>query len=325
MPSVQVALRMLAKGKAVRAKDVVSYIFTGNNGNSAESASSNAVPPEEVTRADSELKPDIDYYLHKQILPPVERLCAPIQLTNITRLAECLGLDTSKYRLSTSSGGHGNAQEDMLQPLDSQVSDAVRFADCAALRFQCLAPTCRKTFAFRSLADDPELITHTGLQCPASGCGQILANLTVAAQIEHQIRTLLQRYYQGWLICDDPSCSNKTRQMSVYGHRCLGPQGLGSGCLGRMSWVLGEKAVWNQLVYWERSMDVTRAKDKVRAAAAKAKMKSEDGDGKSAEKIVVLAELNRERFETCREIVKGYLDKSGRQWVDMGSIFGFVR
>lgn len=325
MPSVQVALRMLAKGKTVRAKDVISYIFTGTNGNSAESASANAMPPDEVLRVDSELKPDIEYYLHKQILPPVERLCAPIALTNISRLAECLGLDTSKYRVSGATGAHAGTQEEMIQPLDSQVSDAVRFANCAPLQLRCLAAGCRKVFEFRSLVDDARAVGHSGWQCPAAECSHGLPNLAVVAQLEHQIRTLLQKYYEGWLVCDDPSCGNKTRQMSVYGHRCLGPRGHGSGCLGRMGWMTGEKAIWNQLVYWERSMDASRAKERLKSEAGQAKVKSEGESAATAEQIAVLAELNRERFETCRMVVKGYLDKSGRQWVDMGSLFSFVR
>jgi len=325
MPSVQVALRMLSNGKTVRAKDVISYIFTGTNGNSAESASSNAMPPDEVLRADSELKPDIDYYLHKQILPPVERLCAPLALTNISRLAECLGLDTSKYRISGATGAHAGPQEETIQPLDSQVSDAIRFANCEPLQLRCLAAGCRKAFDFRSLVDDARAVSHSGWHCPATECGQALPNLAVVAQLEHQIRTLLQKYYEGWLVCDDPSCGNRTRQMSVYGHRCLGPRGHGSGCLGRMGFTTGEKAIWNQLVYWERSMDVSRAKERLKSEAEHPRVKNEGDNDVTAEQIAVLAEVNRERFETCRGVVKGYLDKSGRQWVDMGSLFGFVQ
>lgn len=34
---------------------------------------------------------DYEYYLSQQILPPVERLCEPIEGTDRARLAECLG------------------------------------------------------------------------------------------------------------------------------------------------------------------------------------------------------------------------------------------
>lgn len=324
MPSVQVGLRLLAKGKPVRAKDVMSFIITGANGGSAEEAAKNAFPPDDVLKADSELKPDIDYYLHKQILPPVERLCAPISLTNVTRLAECLGLDTSKYRVSTAGGNNGNsAQEEVIKPLDSQVPDHVRFADCAPLRFRCLSSACRskttvEPIVFRSLLEDAEagVVTHSGLSCPA--CHTNLSNLSAVCQLEHQIRGLLAQYYEGWLVCDDPSCGNKTRSMSVYGHRCLGPRGLGRGCLGRMQWECSEKKVWTQLCAWERAFDLERIG---KVGAGVGGIKEED----VPEKVRVLREVNRIRFETLRGVVKAYLDKCGRQWVDMGSLFGFVK
>lgn len=311
MPSVQVALRLLAKGKVVRAKDVMAFIITGSNAGSSEAAASNAYPPDEVMKADSGLKPDIDYYLHKQILPPVERLCAPISLTNVTRLAECLGLDTSKYRVSGVGSGSNAAQDELVRPLDSQVPDNVRFANCEPLKFTCLSESCRpnverESMTFRSLTeDDGHVVTHSGLACPV--CKTTMPNLTAVAQLEHQIRLLLARYYDAWLVCDDVSCGNRTRSMSVYGHRCLGPRGLGKGCLGRMQWEMGEKALWNQLCCWDRAFDVDRV--------------SEASD----EKVRVLKELNRERFGTLRSVVKGYLDKCGRQWVDMSGLFGFIK
>jgi hypothetical protein len=29
--------------------------------------------------------------------------------------------------------------------------------------------------------------------------------------------------YEGWTICDDPTCGHRTRIMSVYSRRCLQP------------------------------------------------------------------------------------------------------
>ena len=297
----------------------MSFIITGSNSGSQESAAANAFAPDEVLKSDSALKPDIDYYLHKQILPPVERLCAPITLTNITRIADCLGLDTSKYRISNAAAGQQGPVDDVMAPLDSQVPDHVRFADCNPLKMRCLAVGCGKSFTFRSMADDAHCVSHAGLKC--SECGKTLSTLTVVAQLEHQIRLMLQRYYEGWLQCDDASCGNRTRQMSVYGHRCLGPKGLAVGCRGRMQWEISEKQVWNQLVYWERAFDVEKAKEKARKWREPGEAV---GEG-SHEKIPVLAKVNRERFGTCKGVVKGYLDKSGRQWVDMSSLFSFVR
>jgi len=308
MPSVQVALRLLAKGKRVKAKDVMSFIITGENSGSAESAARHAFTPDEVIRTDSGLKPDIDYYLHKQILPPVERLCAPISGTNITLLAECLGLDTSKYRVSSASAQASGETE--IMPLESQVPDEIRFKDSTPLTLRCRA--CKNTFLYKGLGQLPAVVSNSGITCPHEGCGKPLGNLSVVAQVEAQIKMLLSRYYSAVLICDDPDCGNRTRQMSVYGHKCLGSNGLAQGCFGRMGYEIGEKWMYNQLLYFSNLFDVDKAKEK----AGKT--------GEQGEKVKVLSEINRERFGTVKDVVKGYLDRNGRQWVQMDTLFGFA-
>lgn len=315
MPSVQVALRLMAKGKHVKAKDVMSFIITGDSSGSAENAAKNAYPIDEVLKPDSGLKPDIDYYLHKQILPPVERLCAPISGTNITMLAACLGLDTSKYRVSSVSNGAN--QETEIQPLESQIPDSVRFQSCTRLHLRCRH--CASVFPFAGLSSTEGLdstLSHSGITCPSPSCGQTLNTLSVVAQLESAIRQLLARYYAGWLTCDDPACGNRTRQISVYGHRCLGPKGLATGCLGKMVWEVREKDVWNQLLYWKALFDVDRVGKEDIAVGGTEKEKKE--------KLKVLAEVNRERFGTVSEVVGRWLERNGRQWVQMDSLFSFA-
>ncbi|EPQ63618.1 hypothetical protein BGT96224_636B [Blumeria graminis f. sp. tritici 96224] len=96
--------------------------------------------------------------------------------------------------------------------------------------------------------------------------------------------------------------------MSVYGHRCLGPQALGKGCLGKMRYEYSEKMIYNQLLYFMSLFDVDKAKEKCTEA--------------EKEQITALAEHNRDRFGILRGITNGYLDKCGRQWVSMDSLFG---
>ncbi|KAF2107902.1 DNA polymeras-like protein alpha catalytic subunit [Lophiotrema nucula] len=318
MPSVQVALRLQAKGKHVKAKDVMSFIITGESSGSAESAAKNAFPVDEVLKADSALKPDIEYYLHKQILPPVERLCAPISGTNITMLAACLGLDTTKYRISSASGA--SAQQDTeIHPLESQIPDSVRFKDCMTFFLRCRS--CATVFPFTGLTSTSSTlntVTHDGVRCPNGDCGKILPNLSIVAQLEASIRQVLAMYYAGELLCDDPSCphsTTSTRQMSVYGHRCLGPKGLASGCLGKISFLIKEKDVWNQLLYYKSLFDVDRVGKGEEGLKAVSEQK---------EKMKVLAEVNRERFMTLAGVVDRWLERNGRQWVQMDSLFGFA-
>ncbi|KAK7191465.1 hypothetical protein DPSP01_002935 [Paraphaeosphaeria sporulosa] len=319
MPSVQVALRLMEKGKHVKAKDVMSFIITGESSGSAEAAAKNAYPVDEVLKEGSELKPDIDYYLHKQILPPVERLCAPISGTNITMLAACLGLDTTKYRVSTASGS-GNAQDVEIQPLESQIPDAVRFQNCTPLYLRCRA--CRSTFPFRGIASRTSTTTlgHNGITCPKAECKQVLATLSIVAQLESSIRQTLASYYAGTLKCNDPDCSCTTRSMSVYGHRCLGPKGLAKDCLGRMAYIYSERDIYNQMLYYQSLFDTERL-GKEASGVNGVKI---EGEAESREKMRVLAEVNREMLATLKGVVSGWLEKNGRQWVQMDRLFGFV-
>lgn len=108
-PHVQVALRLKAKGGSARAGDVIPYIFCLAEGEeTAKTAQADrARHPDEVRRANSGLQIgtetlhacfhltdvilDFEHYLANQILPPIERLCEPIEGTDRSRLAECLG------------------------------------------------------------------------------------------------------------------------------------------------------------------------------------------------------------------------------------------
>ena len=103
---------MKARGRSARTGDVIPYIFCLGNGEaSAKSAQADrAKHPDEIRKADSGLSigtprscfvlgwgclrrmlVDYQYYLSQQILPPIERLCEPIEGTDRSRLAECLG------------------------------------------------------------------------------------------------------------------------------------------------------------------------------------------------------------------------------------------
>jgi DNA polymerase alpha subunit A len=252
MPQVQVALREMAKGKQIRKDDVIAYIVTGE-GKTSENAAKRSYTPQDVMNKDSGLKPDVEWYLYKQIFPPVERLCANISGTDTVRLADCLGLDARKYSINNnSSNGSGETE---IHPLESQIDDSVRFKDSARLTLRCRA--CKATFGFEGLVNSIENCTPSGIQCR---CGHTLATLSVMAQLENQIRQETCKYYEGWLVCDDQACGNRTRQMSVYGHRCLGPRFLGKDCLGKMRYEYTEKMMYNQLLYFSTLFDVEKAK-----------------------------------------------------------------
>jgi DNA polymerase alpha subunit A len=107
---MQVALRMRTRGQreGTQPGDVVQYIIckdtsdgAGTSGGAAALAN-RAYHPQEVLE-NSALQVDVHYYLSHQLHPVVSRLCAPLDATSGARLAECLGLDPSKFRSSAPS------------------------------------------------------------------------------------------------------------------------------------------------------------------------------------------------------------------------------
>lgn len=80
----------------------------------------------------------------------------------------------------------------------------------------------------------------------AFSCYALLSNrLTLA------IRENVKRYYDCYLVCDDPSCAKRTMQISLKGLSCLE-----RGCRGRLKQEYDEFALYNQLKYFEALFDV---------------------------------------------------------------------
>ncbi|KAI1104654.1 hypothetical protein F4804DRAFT_306380 [Jackrogersella minutella] len=323
MPQVQVALREIARGKNVRRGDVISYVVTGDSKATSEPVAKRSYTPQDVMKADSGLKVDVEWYMGKQIFPPVERLCANITGTSTSQLAEQLGLDIRRYASSSSLNQSGSNDLE-IHPLESQIPDEIRFRDCARLSLRCRK--CKASAPFEGLLSATESenhrVTPQGVACPS--CSALLPNLSIVAQVERAVRAETARYYEGWLVCDDASCGSRTRQMSVYGTRCLGPKGLASGCLGRMRYEYGEREMYNQLVYFASLWDVDKARAKAASGATGLGGSANAGSLSPAEKesVRALAEHNRARFATVKAVVDRYLDKCGRQWVAMDTLFG---
>jgi DNA polymerase alpha subunit A len=119
-PHLQVALRMLKQNKPVNIGDHIPYVICEqselpvdgpeNQVNQPESgvdstvvkpvaktsAADRAFHPDEIYRANGKLTVDYEWYLSQQILPPISRLCEPIEGTSAAFISLQLGLDASK-------------------------------------------------------------------------------------------------------------------------------------------------------------------------------------------------------------------------------------
>ncbi|KAJ7230554.1 DNA polymerase family B-domain-containing protein [Mycena pura] len=301
-PHVQVALRMKLRGGDARHGDVIPYVFCLAEGEqTAKTAQADrAKHPEEFRKVDSGLKLDFEYYLGHQVLPPIERLCEPIEGTDRTRLAECLGLDPQRYRTATSS----SSDEVHFLSLDSQISDSERFRHAEPFVVRCRR--CKIELEFAPIHDrERSILQPSGLTCP--GCKEPISSGSLQTQLETQIRGHINKYYEGWTVCNDPSCGHKTRKMGVWGRRCLQ-----RGCQGKVSFVYSDAQLYNQLRFYASLFDVEKA------------TKSAVGSAHT-DTVTAVISNNVAFLQAMMACVERYLDQSARRWVELSSIFSFMK
>ncbi|KAF8085461.1 hypothetical protein N665_0666s0009 [Sinapis alba] len=273
-PHVQVALRMRQRGykEGFNAKDTVPYIICYEQGNTSSASSAGiaerARHPDEVKAEDSRLLVDIDYYLAQQIHPVVSRLCAEIQGTSPERLAECLGLDPSKYR-SRSNDATGS---DPSTSLLFATSDEERYKSCEPLALAC--PSCSATFncpsitssvcasiSKKSETEESDSTFWLKMQCPkceSEGTTERISPAVIANQVKRQIDGFVSMYYKGIMMCDDESCKHTTRSPNF---RLLGDRERGTvcpnypNCNGTLLRKYTEADLYKQLSYFCHILD----------------------------------------------------------------------
>lgn len=319
LPHVQVAKRMADRGVTVRMGDVIPYVFClGDDGSSASKTAQadRAYHPDEVRKAGSTLRVDFEHYLALQVLPPIERLCDSIQGTDRARLAEQLGLEASRYASVSSANGSGSSSRDMITTLDSQTPDEVRFAQCEAVPLLC--GSCGQTSEFAGLpgvmrGEEAALkmlpLSSSGLCCPH--CETHFGMVNAVMQVEARVREHIARYYQAVTVCTEPACGTETRVVGVYARRCLMP-----GCTGKTVPKYSDKALYDQLCYFESLVDRKRALERATGSARY--------DDVAARCVV--AESNTARtLDAIRNAVARYSQRSGRRYVGLDSLFGWMK
>eukprot|EP00602_Paraphysomonas_sp_CaronLab_P000598 CAMPEP_0185022260 /NCGR_PEP_ID=MMETSP1103-20130426/4977_1 /TAXON_ID=36769 /ORGANISM="Paraphysomonas bandaiensis, Strain Caron Lab Isolate" /LENGTH=1359 /DNA_ID=CAMNT_0027554251 /DNA_START=80 /DNA_END=4156 /DNA_ORIENTATION=+ len=159
-PHLQVALQLLKANKPVNIGDHIPYVICceGPEKNVAERAHH----PDEIARGKGELTVDYEWYLSQQILPPISRLCEPIEGTSPAILSQHLGLDTSRYSNRTSA--FDEFEDGWGFTPRCNTDDAVRFKDCEQLKLKCLS--CKEVQKFSGVFG---VNSGSGLVCPTCG------------------------------------------------------------------------------------------------------------------------------------------------------------
>jgi len=290
-------------------------------------ASQRAYHPDEFLRMNGKLTIDIEWYLTNQILPPISRLCEPIDGLGTAIISNKMGLDASKFVVRDQSDGLDGEWAYLPKSL---MDDADRFRHCKKLTVCCSA--CRQESEFKgpltstgSSAQPTPTSQESGLTC--GRCGALFLGRETRAdvyaylcnKVTLTVRACMKDYYQYvtpaplflvlvlvvansdaafllhrprrfryWLSCDDSSCCQRTMQQSAMGFMCVS-----RACHGRMTQDYTEAALHTQLKYLETLFDFARAETRARQredAASGARTKASFAGHSAA--AVVKGDLN---------------------------------
>ncbi|KAL6948583.1 hypothetical protein ACO0QE_001055 [Hanseniaspora vineae] len=330
MPAVQVALRMRKTGRIVKAGSVITFVITqpvstdDQEGDQEDGVAKDSTKDDqhfaararaitELLAKNSNLKPDAQYYLEKQIFTPIKRLLENIEGFDVVRLAESLKLDSKRYLASISSSGALVNGINEIQPLESTVTDNERFRDCRAFVVHC--SHCSSNFKYHGIVKSADyVVTFNGVKCKK--CDTQMRLLQITSQLESRIRGFIGKYYEGWLQCDDSTCNCTTRSIGMYGKKCLN-----EGCTGVMNYRYSDKMLYNQLLYFSSLFDYEKNKQQKLKIFANT---AEDEDHKlSASELKALVEQNREMMYVNQQVVQKYLNDCARSYVNMTDIFSY--
>lgn len=303
---------------------------------SSSSIVQRAYHPDDVKRAAGRLHVDLEWYLSNQILPPIARLCEPIEGTSQARIAEVLGLDSSRFnRLVGLGGGSGAGREEELgtQPF-STLPDEERFKGCDPLLVKCLKCGSEAPFpgVYGPMPPQPGAaaatgaaadLVRSGLHCTKPGCNgfwgsrdgpappkSYVAVDTCAARLQNAVTLAVRRnlamLQAGWSCCEDGLCATRTRGMSTRkaGYACVR-----RGCNNTVRAEYDATSAHRQLQYYASLFDAART------------MKKREKTGQTAPG---LTDPHRKVFDVCLAEVERHLHHSAHHSVNEVSLFASI-
>ncbi|KAK7272771.1 hypothetical protein RJT34_29594 [Clitoria ternatea] len=296
-PHVLVAQRLKQQGysSGCSVGDTIPYIICYEQGGSSGGAAGvaqRARHPDELKQEQGTWLIDIHYYLSQQIHPVVSRLCASIQGTSPERLADCLGLDSSKFRHKSSEASNVDPTSSLLFAAGDEKSFfGFLMTQCICgtedvSRWSCHAPAALAVLTVHpslslsvcwGVKNQPtqpskSLTTISGASCVVLICPEDVvvkfSPAMIANQVKRQADMFVLMYYKGLLMCDDETCKHTTRSVSL---RLDGDSERGTVCPnypccnGRLLRKYTEADLYRQLWYFCHVLDTVSCTEKMEA------------------------------------------------------------
>ncbi len=222
-PHVQVALRKVAAGRreGVSMGQTVQYLICRKKGEEGETSkgglAERAYGVDEYRLAKGDLVVDHHYYLSQQVHPVVLRLCEPIEETDAPKLANCLGLDASRYR---STGAGRGLQDDAGLVSGARFDDPELYKDCEPLRLHFQGGGGSRDFpgVKELLKPDASVAAAQKPEIPAKGA-KPLSGAQLANLVSLQAHRHIAKYYDCLIEPEDVEARSThatTRSLSLY-------------------------------------------------------------------------------------------------------------
>ncbi|XP_013098926.1 DNA polymerase alpha catalytic subunit [Stomoxys calcitrans] len=255
---VQVALRMnKTRNRRYKKGDMVDYVICQDGTSNA--ATQRAYHLDELKGSET-LKLDTDYYLASQIHPVVTRMIEVLDGTDASRIAECLGLDPTKFRAQVQRTYEERAVDSTGESLVK--STLQKYRSCEKFKFVCVR--CKAEIIVASALKPAAGNTYeavlqkcTNVECTIAPYQYVIA---IRNQLILSMRSFITRFYQNWLVCDDPACNQNTR---CYTHVTSGRRPVCMRCKnGTLVRQYTERDLYNQLSYFQYMFDLSKHQHK---------------------------------------------------------------
>ncbi|XP_040856096.1 DNA polymerase alpha catalytic subunit isoform X3 [Ochotona curzoniae] len=304
LPHVHVALWINSQGgRKVKAGDTVSYVICQDGSNLT--ASQRAYAPEQLQKL-TNLSIDTQYYLAQQVHPVVARICEPIDGIDAVLIATWLGLDPTQFRVSHY---HKDEENDAVLGGPAQLTDEEKYKDCE--KFKCACPVCGTENIYDNVFDgsgtdvEPSLYRCSNIDCKASPLNFVVQ---LNNKLVMDIRRCIKKYYDGWLICEEPMCHGRTRHLPLQFSR-NGP--LCPACMkATLRPEYSDKSLYTQLCFYRYIFDVDCALEKLITDHEKDKLQKQ-----------YLTHKVRQDYRKLKNTAEQFLSRSGYSEVNLRKLF----
>mmetsp|Transcript_29229 Transcript_29229/g.84657 ORF Transcript_29229/g.84657 Transcript_29229/m.84657 type:complete len:1463 (-) Transcript_29229:143-4531(-) len=221
-PHVQVALRLLQRGKAIRPGQEIGYVVCepAEGAGAKAPVSERARHPHEL-QLDPTLRVDVEWYKRQQVHPLVSRLLAPVEGTDAARIAECLGLDGARFAQAAAAREAAEGGEDASyarlasNDVNALFDRKVRWKNYASRIAGVQCPKCQETTSWQQLLQ-PEAWEANGVSAMfrCSKCPELVKPKRAQNLFTVQMRSLLREHCEGWVQCAGEECIEKTRRLT---------------------------------------------------------------------------------------------------------------